>query len=282
MLEVCVVVGILGLLAALTLPAVMGARETARRMECASNLRQILIAYHNYEQTYHEFPGFQSHSYYWDVGILPYMEVPFPVKDASGKLLSAPESVPLYRCPTDPYAEGTLQEKSYWPNMGTTHEERDGLYIAAGNRPVRSADVTDGLSTTSALSERLVHLDIENPLADESLWKHRVVRTTTQFIPDLGMFAEECELRSANPRSTLYHSAGFNHVQTPNRNSCTNGPRVDPRSKHWMAITAASLHRGGVNVAMADGSVRFVSDAVDHAVWWAMGSRATEDGRPSL
>ena len=33
--------------------------------------------------------------------------------------------------------------------------------------------------------------------------------------------------------------------------------------------TARSRHRGGVTVGLADGSVRFVADAVDPAVWTA-------------
>lgn len=37
---------------------------------------------------------------------------------------------------------------------------------------------------------------------------------------------------------------------------------------------ADSPHPGGINALMADGSVRFVKDAVDRRVWWALGTRA--------
>jgi prepilin-type processing-associated H-X9-DG protein len=39
-------------------------------------------------------------------------------------------------------------------------------------------------------------------------------------------------------------------------------------------VAASSYHAGGVNVGMADGSVRFVSDSIDFASWQAMGTRA--------
>ena len=39
-------------------------------------------------------------------------------------------------------------------------------------------------------------------------------------------------------------------------------------------IDAQSNHPGGVNVAMADGSVRFVKDTINRQTWWALGTRA--------
>jgi len=39
-------------------------------------------------------------------------------------------------------------------------------------------------------------------------------------------------------------------------------------------MAASSRHPGGVNVAMADGSVQFISSSVNHRVWWGMGSIA--------
>jgi prepilin-type processing-associated H-X9-DG protein len=44
------------------------------------------------------------------------------------------------------------------------------------------------------------------------------------------------------------------------------------RSAVGAQAAARSKHTGGVNLALADGSVRFVSDTVDLAVWRAMGT----------
>lgn len=281
LLEVCVAIGIVAVLAAVALPAVFSARETSRRMQCSANLHQILVAYHNHEDVYHEFPGIGSTDHpYWNVAILPYIEVQRPIQDASGRQLSAPGPISLYRCPSDPLAAGRYDESSYWPSIGTTHFQCDGVYCKGPSaQRVRPGDVTDGLSSTSVISERLVGPEDDVSTSDEDFWRHRLIRTTPDFIPDLDRFAEECEQRSANPRTDSYQVVAYNHVQTPNRRSCTNGPRAAPESVEWMAVTAVSLHRGGVNVGMADGAVRFVSDSIDRQVWRGIGSR---DGHEAI
>ncbi len=56
LVELLVVIVIIGVLAGLLLPAVQQARESARRMQCASNLRQLVIATQNYMDTFKGVP----------------------------------------------------------------------------------------------------------------------------------------------------------------------------------------------------------------------------------
>ena len=78
LVELLVVVAIIGVLVALLLPAVQAARATARRMQCANNLRQIGLGMHQYFDVHKgEFPA-MSHevdrSDSWIFTLAPHME----------------------------------------------------------------------------------------------------------------------------------------------------------------------------------------------------------------
>ncbi|QEH34315.1 putative major pilin subunit [Aquisphaera giovannonii] len=76
----------------------------------------------------------------------------------------------------------------------------------------------------------------------------------------------------ANPWNFLVN--GYNHYNTPNKLSCLS---TSDQGGSWGGvtglITATSNHPGGVNMGMADGSVKFVKDSVSVQTWWAIGTR---------
>ncbi len=76
---------------------------------------------------------------------------------------------------------------------------------------------------------------------------------------------------SGSHSGTLRFNA-YDHLNTPNGLSCQDGNAQAPGDVSD-AITASSNHPGGVNLGMADGSVRFVKDTVNYQAWWAVGTR---------
>jgi prepilin-type N-terminal cleavage/methylation domain-containing protein/prepilin-type processing-associated H-X9-DG protein len=64
----------------------------------------------------------------------------------------------------------------------------------------------------------------------------------------------------------------YNHVMPPNRFNCGFGGANSDSDDD--AITASSRHPGGVNVALCDGSVRFIKSSISPVTWWALSSMA--------
>lgn len=304
LLELLVVLAVIGLLIALIAPAIQSSRETARRMQCVSQLKQLALACSNYESQHGMFPPGACKGFGWLVAILPYMDqgalynqVDFNIRVMEQQsLLSI--VVPGTLCPSEtqsvPIMPGGWASTSYAANSGTGIQAAgfNGMFrhLQTGGvppyreGPVRAADVVDGLSNTALFSEILV----ANLTGDwlRATWQLTTARTDPN---ELEAFADACVAETPRRQSSgawfadvgtrggpwLHGDSGttwYNHILTPQLPSCTNGTRVQ-----YGAYTAASLHAGGVNVVFADGHGDFVSRSIDRRAWRQMGSRVESD-----
>jgi prepilin-type N-terminal cleavage/methylation domain-containing protein/prepilin-type processing-associated H-X9-DG protein len=136
--------------------------------------------------------------------------------------------------------------------------------------------INDGLSRTAAFSEQCMS-DQSNAIASpEDYFRGELV----VYANNMDQAVEACESLDMNNLSFQGGSTAgrewigvgvtemfYLHAATPNRRSCFFQPGR-------CVFTASSRHPGGVNVAMCDGSVRFVSNSIDKAAWRALGTRA--------
>src|SRR5579884_1473388 len=180
LVELLVVLGIVGVLLGVLLPAVQGAREAAARVRCLNNLRQIGLALHNYHDTNGHFPpnkpkgvGDPNFSLGWMALILPQMDqdpVWAEVMPAFAQHPRWPYDNPPhvaqnaviqpYVCPDDsgrlsmPLVDHDGIQATFTSYIGV----RGGLALPdgvfAGSPGIRIADIHDGTSNTLMVGER--------------------------------------------------------------------------------------------------------------------------------
>jgi len=118
LIELLVVIAIISVLVGLLLPAVQKARESASRIKCANNLKQIGLAMHNYHDAHKRLPPSrlsigESPSWAWE--ILPQLEHEnlyrlWPIGTLIFKVdpVALQTPVPTYFCPTRRKPGGTV------------------------------------------------------------------------------------------------------------------------------------------------------------------------------
>ncbi|MGL4460631.1 MAG: DUF1559 domain-containing protein [Planctomycetia bacterium] len=312
--EVLVVLGCLGILATLLLAAVQTARSAALAASCRSRINQIGLAMQQYNTQFGVFPSCQPTTYSSDgkvgsaprlsalVHLLPNLERA-DVYDrinfcydrwVEPEQPAAAENINLFRCPAD----GTVDDgtTNFRVNTGgafpSAYRNSDG-YPDAGVGPfavfnwTRAVDITDGLSHTAGVSERILADDDDGrframgdyrnallprppyPVVEQLVAICAVVDSSIPHISDRARWAYPGVL------NTFY-----NHTTTPSSlavPACIVGLGADIANspkEHGGLVGASSYHSGGVNVTMMDGSTRFVSREIDPSVWWGMGTKS--------
>ncbi len=269
LVELLVVIAIIGILIGLLLPAVQTAREAARRMQCANNLKQMGLAMHNYATVHNSyFPpgstGVFTHGLF--TYMLPYLELQtlydqLDLKCETYNTNSDPrrfDIVSCYVCPSWPYS--VVHQGSFPEGALTTYQGVSGAYPTVeplesspvgGDIPkngifgwafVRSmAQVRDGLSNTLAMGE-FVQIDSKAASAS-SAWLAEPPGNVRPWIfggsGDVGLYASKVLVHAINAKVNRgTDNVRFNH------------------------LPMGSFHPGGANFLVGDSSVTFLSEGI--------------------
>jgi len=289
LVELLVVIAIIGLLIALLLPAVQAARETARRMSCTNNLKQIGLALHMYHEVLKELPmgwiGFDTNGdgywhgepgWGWGSKILQYLEqrtlyegaIDFnlPITDAAN---SKARRVPLriYICPSGK-SNSTFM-------LGPDDDESPiaGSYPTGGYQLSRSNYL--GVFGTN---------DLHN--ACEGTGK-KCLGNGTFFLNDGVGFRDFSDGLSntfvVGERSAKWvHStwvgviSGGDHAPARVVGVATYPPNSEAAEAEY-THNFSSFHPAGTNFLLGDGSVRMVPETIDQNVYRALCTRSKGD-----
>jgi prepilin-type N-terminal cleavage/methylation domain-containing protein len=250
-IELVVVIGVIGLLAALLLPAVQAAREAARATQCLNNLRQIGIALHNYHEANSLFPP----AVIWNGG---------PGEPLGGGLfpVGAIDRVAIGYSP----ANGSDRVLANRAILLLPQLEQLNISFRMRNFP-------GGLSQFAAIDEIRAGID---PMDSRGVWALGMAGSSITVRHGIYTFPNSGPPNNIAPQgdeiatcSALIAKYGIGQL-TELRMPCT---ATTPEAS--AQATSRSMHPTGVHVMMLDGSAHFVSDNINPQVWQDMHSSLT-------
>jgi hypothetical protein len=282
--QLLLILALLAILLGLLLPAVAKVRMAAARAQSANNLKQIALAVHNYHDTYTVLPpGNDDNNFSVAAKLLPYIEqdnlyklidLKKPIDD---KANAEPRKavIKVYQSPLDPILSVSMDygATNYLFNAGAKYDLKDNDGIFYQDSKLKFADVTDGLSNTLMAGETLK--------GDGGV---RAVNVRRQHVllkkGDLKDLTEESGVKEwkdgkhiAADRCASWMDGRFLQG-TFAGNHLLNDPRPDVSCAGAGGLSGLRTLHSGSDVAMCDGSVRFVSVNVKLDVIKALSTRA--------
>jgi len=267
LIELLVVIAIIAVLIALLLPAVQQAREAARRSQCKNSLKQIGLALHNYHDTYNTIPPgwIASNLFGWSTFILPQMEQSTLYNKLNFNIAwtldgTNPQSIlPIFRCPSDTGLVSIVGNAS--SGIPLTTIGRSNYPGVSGNLLIATGSViTVGVSGGS-FGENSKHnfRDFSDGLSNSILVGERRATggPTAGFQANPGLdTAWVGIIADTNQTGQALVIGDCNSGNLPNYTSFTSGAGTGQNTCY------SSLHTGGAQFLLGDGSVRFISNNI--------------------
>lgn len=292
LIELLVVIAIIGILIGLLLPAVQKVRAAAARMQCQNNLKQLALAFHNYENTKKELPPAIAGLHNWVPFVLPYIEEGARLQGYDfnvGWWLPPNRAIViqplrLVQCPATPNPdriqdkpEATTPNKTgavsdYFVTTGVhidinlslpasqqfaTSTDLRGVLIP--NLPTRMAQIGDGASNSILIGECA---------GREDVWRGQFM-TPVNFTSTPKVRARGGAWATTDNPYSIGQRVAWDPAFGP-----IPGPVRINNSNEW-GHCFYSFHSGGANFAFADGAVRFLAESTD---LWTLGALVTRSG----
>ncbi|HEX4144033.1 MAG TPA: DUF1559 domain-containing protein [Pirellulales bacterium] len=306
LVELLVVIAIIGLLIALLLPAVQSARESSRRTQCSNNLKQLMLAFLDFEASKKGFPPCRTtttnQEHGWMVNLLPYFDegniagiynLNLNFFDQNNQA-AVNQPLPVAWCPSTPIQNrqiplGAAGGPLYTSSSGATLYGYAGDYLVnhllnatsanAAGLPCAPNCTQAGLHTVLFVQnneENTIHplRKITDGLSQTALIQEQAGRSNyyifgTQQASNSGL--TDVNWWGAWASYQHYTYQGYNGTST-NAGSqcainCNNGQGT------------YSFHPAGANLSFCDGSVRFIADAIPVGVLMEL---LTRDGAETV
>lgn len=291
LIELLVVIAIIAVLVALLLPAVQQAREAARRTQCRNNLKQIGVALHNYHDAHRCFPAYNFMYTNWPVyekhcgwvsNLLPYLDQAALYNTYNfNKSYYEPENrttimtkLTVMECPSTPGGVGLISGSPSFDAIGMSLNPQAAAMSSdyAGSNgftnPVISPTISADKLLRAGFFRRTGYPLPVNPIQNitdgtsntvavwESAGRDRVFLFGQNW-PGQTIYAEHNAWAGGN----AFFCYGWNR----------DGTKYGPYAINATNLTAQpySFHMGGATFLYADGSVRFLSENMNTATFYA-------------
>jgi prepilin-type N-terminal cleavage/methylation domain-containing protein/prepilin-type processing-associated H-X9-DG protein len=199
--------------------------------------------------------------------------------------------VPLFLCPSDipPNGPDWPGQNNYLGNLGAQFlcdlseqlqstiapgETANGIFYYLSK--VRISDIRDGTSNTALFSEKRRGQGVPDKNSDMFIMPNQsTLDSTYQTCNGLNP-TTAVPLTSKQGYSWVMGEmccTTYNHVSTPNTLTCAGQPFPGTMANMAMQVPPSSYHTNGVNLLLADGGVRFITNNISLTTWRAIGTR---------